>query len=224
MKDIIENMANKKVILGIFLVIILIGIIMTFTIGLNIGLEYAETTRIIINIGEDFDKQDIRQITKEVFEGKTVLIQEVDTFKDSFAITAKEASEEQINSLLEKTNEKYGLENTMEDILITNIPAHRLRDIVKPYIFPTAITTILVLVYIMVMYRKKGLLKVVLTYICGLAAVGLLFLSVLTFTRIPVNTLTMPTALAIEIICILMLMYKIDRFENIVVSKKKERK
>ena len=82
---------NKKIIIGILIAIILIaGIAITLTIGLNFDLNYQETKQIQLNLGTEFDKNDIKEITDEVFSGQKVMIQTVEVFKDAVSIRTTE--------------------------------------------------------------------------------------------------------------------------------------
>ena len=58
-------------------------------------------------------------------------------------ITVKEASEEQINELNQKINEKYGLENKIEDLYVTNNSNVKLKTIANQYKIPIAIVSII---------------------------------------------------------------------------------
>ena len=54
-------------------------------------------------------------------------------------ITVKEASEGQINELNTKINEKYELENSIDDVEVVQNANVRLRTLIKPYILPISI-------------------------------------------------------------------------------------
>ena len=53
-------MKNKKIIYIIIACIILIGAIITGFKGLNVGLKYSPNKQIEINIGKEFDKNNIK--------------------------------------------------------------------------------------------------------------------------------------------------------------------
>lgn len=137
----------KKIVQVLLICLIIAGIIVISTAGFNVGLKYSEHTEISINIGSQFNVADIEAITKEVFGNTNVLVQQVELYKDMVQITVKEATEEQISSLNDKINEKYEIENQLTDIKIVHISNVRLRSIIKPYILPISIVSIITIVF-----------------------------------------------------------------------------
>lgn len=211
---------NKKIGLGICLVIIVVGIIMIMTLGLNVGLQYSESTRIQIYMGKEIDIDDFKTTVKETLGQDKVIVEIADEFKDTIVITVKEASDEQIEELITKTNEKYELENEISDLVITNVSAYRVRDIVKPYVAPVIIALCLVTAYLLIIYRKKDLIKVAMFYLLGTVIVSLLFLSVFAITRLPINIYTMPIGLAILMIYTFIATYMISNLPDRTNQKK----
>ena len=94
----------KKVIQILLICLIIAGIVVISTVGFNVGLKYSEHKEISININKEFNVSDIRNITKEVFGNKPMIIQQVELYKDMVQISVKEASEEQVSSLNDKIN------------------------------------------------------------------------------------------------------------------------
>ena len=58
-------------------------------------------------------------------------------------ICIKDITDEQLQQVNTKINEKYNIENTLEDLVVTNVPNTRIRDLVKPYITPVMISLIM---------------------------------------------------------------------------------
>ena len=67
-----------------------------------------------------------------------------------------------VHSIINATiiNEKYKIENQLTDIKVVHIPNVRLRNIIKPYILPLSIVSIITIVFAMIVFRKLGALKV----------------------------------------------------------------
>lgn len=62
---------KKKNLIEILLgIIIIIGIILTATIGLNLDLMYLSHKSIDINLQKQFENEDVYKIAKEVFENQ----------------------------------------------------------------------------------------------------------------------------------------------------------
>lgn len=188
-------MKNKMISYIVLALIILVGIASIFAFKLNFTLMYGEHITINVYLGKAYDLQNIKEIVEETLGKQETIYQEIESFGDSIAITVKEATDEQISNLESKLKEKYEIETT-EQLLQTNRVGHvRGRDIVKPYVVPTLIATIIVFVYIGVRYIKLGTLKVVLTLLLRLVVSEALLLSVIAIIRIPIGVYTMPVAI-----------------------------
>ena len=194
------------------------------TAGFNVGLKYSEHTEISINIGSQFNVADIEAITKEVFGNTNVLVQQVELYKDMVQITVKEATEEQISSLNDKINEKYEIENQLTDIKIVHISNVRLRSIIKPYILPISIVSIITIVFAMIVFRKLGALKVAYEVAISIVAPQAILASLYAVTRIPINRLTSIISIIIFIISLVLPMVKLNKVkeEKLKEAKSKE--
>ena len=155
-----KNITKKqKMIFIILAVIIIAGIAVISTIGFNLELKMQETKKIELYIQKDFEISDIKNIVKEVIPDESIMIQKVEVFEDSVSITAKDITDEQKQSIIDKVNEKYGTELKADSTEIINIPNMKIRDLVKPYVTSFAISTVLILVYIAIRYRKLESIK-----------------------------------------------------------------
>ena len=81
--------AKSKIIVAIIILIIVIGAAVVGTQGFNFDLRNQSSQMVEFKIGKEFEVSDINQITNEVFENQQVLIQKVEIYEDSVAITAK---------------------------------------------------------------------------------------------------------------------------------------
>lgn len=129
-------------------------------------------------------------------------------------ITVKEATEEQITTLNDKINEKYEIENQLTDIKVVHIPNVRLRNIIKPYILPISIVSIIIIVFAMIVFRKLGALKVAYEVAISIVAPQAILASFYAVTRIPVNRLTTIIAIMIFIISITLPMVKLNKVKE----------
>lgn len=204
----------KKVIQILLICLIIAGIIVISTIGFNVGIKYSENTQININIGTEFKIEDIRKITNEVFGNKTVLISQVELYKDMVQLTVKEASEEQITNLNNKINEKYNLENELSDVIVTHNPNVKLRTIIIPYILPVAIVSILTIAFAMIVYRKLGVWQVLYESAMAIVAPQAILSSIYAVTRLPINRLTTVIALVIYIASITLIMVHFNKMKE----------
>lgn len=188
---------NKKILYGIISIIIIVGIVMGVTKGFNLGLNYGSNEKIEIYIGKSVNKDEIKDITNQVFEKEKVKIQTVEIFEDMVAITVKTASDEQLDKLVQLINEKYGLEYTTSDVNIIKSPNIAIMDIVKVYIIPSIIIIVIIMVYMAVRYWKLTFWKVALWTLATSVVAEALLASIYTIARIPVNAIAMPVALLV---------------------------
>ena len=140
------KMKNKLLYILIAIVIIA-GIVVGYTAKFKFSLAYDDSIRVEMYIGKDYTKADVEAIAKEAFGTKEVLIQKIEFFNDSVAITVRESNDEKLNNLVAKVNEKYGTTLAKEDLTVVDVPHYRGRDIMSNYIVPIVISAVLIIVY-----------------------------------------------------------------------------
>lgn len=210
---------KAKIIFAIISLIIVVGIAITLTVGLNYDLRFQETKKVELYLQKEFEVSDIKQITNETIPNQDVIIQKVEVYEDTVSVIAKDITEEQKTNLITKINEKYGTELSADSIQITKVPNTRGRDILKPYIAPFAIATIIILAYMAIRYYKLSSSKVVLKTILILIIAQSLLLSLIAITRMPVGRLTMPMSVTVYILTLVALT---SEFEKQLESKKEK--
>ena len=203
----------KKVIYAILICIIIAGIVIIATMGLNADIIYSKNVELDVYIGQTTNIKDIKNIVKEVFPGERVIVQEIELFQDMVSIKlADTRSEDELKSKAEelnnKINEKYGLENNVENISTIHSPKIRLRDIISPYIWPMGICTAIIFIYAMIRYRKLGAFRTLGKYIVGVFGIELLYLSLIAITRLPINQLVIPIGLLLYTLAIIVVTVK----------------
>lgn len=198
------------IILAIAMIIIIAGVIVTFTIGFNKQLRYQESQKIDIYVASEVDVDKIKNITNEVL-GRNNMVQTIEIYQDMVTIRAKSITEEQKNTIVNKVKENYEFEQTAENTEIGNIPATRIRDILKKYILPMSLSFVIILVYMTVRYHEKGMLKVMLQTIVFPAICEIILCCLIAITRMPVGVYT-PTL--ILIVYLASITYTVIRIEN----------
>lgn len=153
-------MKNKTVTLSIVIVVIIIlGILFTSIFRLNSNLLYKAHKQIDISIGKEFENEDILNIIKEVTENRQVVVQKLEVYEDMVSISIEDISDEELESLNTKINEKYELENTLANsVKVTKIPQVEFIDYIKEYIMPTIVACVIVLIYlaIYILIKKRA--------------------------------------------------------------------
>jgi len=191
---------NTIILTVLIAIILIVGAIVIATKGLAFELKYQDSQKVELNIGKEFKTEDVKQITNEVFDNQPVKVQAIEVYKDAISITTTEISEEQKTNLVNKINEKYETELKSEDIKIESIPHTRGRDIIKPYITPFIIITIIILVYLMIRYYKLNSLKVLIESIGIIALSQMVLLGIMAITRMPIGEFTIPMVLLVYMI------------------------
>lgn len=216
-------MKNKKIIYIIIACIILIGAIITGFKGLNVGLKYSPNKQIEINIGKEFDKNNIKQIVKEVIGNKEIQIQKVELYEEIVSIIVRDITDEQIEQINTKINETYGISNEIKDIIITRNGSLRISDIVRPYIFPIAISLMIIIVYAGVRFRKINIFEV-LAKIIGMNIIAeALYVSILAITRLPINNLSIPMAITIYLVITFAIFNELENKQTKIDSQPKKK-
>lgn len=214
-----EKIKNTKIIYLVAVLIIIIGIAVTCICKTNFSLEYSEHTRIDVYIGKEFNIDDIKQIAKEVFKNKEIKYQNIETFNDSIAINIKELNDEELTVLKDKVKEKYQIEEIDSNVTTMIIPHYRIRDMIKPYIIPMVITTIIILAYAGIRYLKLGAFIVTIKLLVRLIVSQAVFASIIQILRIPVGVYMVPVAILIYILTI---MATVIGYENEATRKKEQ--
>ena len=124
-------------------------------------------------------------------------------------------TEEELNTKIEelntKINEKYELENSVDDISVTHNPKIKLSSLIMPYALTIGISMIIILVFVGIRYKKLGVLKTLVTYILSIGAVEMILLSIIAITRLPINRFVIPVGLLLLIVIITILGFKNEK-------------
>lgn len=219
---------KKKNLIEILLgIIIIIGIILTATMGLNLDLMYSNHKSIDINLQKQFENEDVYKIAKEVFENEKVKVQKVELYEDMVSIIVKDATDEQLENLNTKLNEKYELENTKDDMVITEVPSVQISDLIKPYILPVSISFVIIIIYLVIymvinnrVSKKLNILKEISKAIIAIIGIELLYLSVFAITRLSVNYTTLPIGIIIYAFTTILILMNLEKQYKIEEKKK----
>lgn len=209
MKKITEN---KKILVIAILIIIIAGIVFLAVKGFNKGIIYDSATRIECYIPSGYEKSDIETITNETFSNKNVTVQDIEKLNQIVSIKIKDYSEEELENFKTKISEKYGIDKEKLEIYEIELPTTRISTIVKPYVLPVSIVTILSLVYIALRnIKNKEAIKKVIKLAITLVLVAGVYFSILVIAQIPINEYTMPIALMLYVLTLLIEVIKLNK-------------
>lgn len=116
----------KKKVFIVAIMMIIIAAFIVAAIGFNVDIKYRKHTSIIVPIGENFNTNDIKKITDEVFGKSEVVIEKSGLYDDEISIRVADASDEQIENLKNKINEKY---NVVQKIYVPIGEEYNIEDV-----------------------------------------------------------------------------------------------
>ncbi len=192
---------KNKIIIVLLVLVVAIGAFIICTNGFNLSTEYGASKKLNIAFRESFELVDVENIAKEVLgEDDIYKIDYLDTFESIVTITAKGATDEEIATLESKLKEKYKTfineedddeehdhEDETEFVQVFDIPKVNSFDLVKDYIKPMIITSIVVIAFLAIVFRKLGLLKALGLPIEIVIGVIAAYTSIIAIIRIPLN-------------------------------------
>lgn len=195
---------ESKIILLLIILFIISGIITLLVAGFEKNAIYAAGTRIEVYIPQGYEKQDILEIAKESFNGKEFAFEEVEKLNQVAGIKINKYTKEELDNFKSKISEKYKIEEDKLEIYEIKLPKTRIRTDIMPYVFPVTLVTVLSLIYVLFKsIKSKNAWKNILKIIAILAITLGIYFSILLIFRIPYGSYTMPIALAIYIITLL---------------------
>ena len=201
---------KNVIILAIAMIIVIAGVIVASTIGFNKQLRYQDSQKIDIYVASEVDVDKIKSIANEVL-GKQNMVQTIEIYQDMVTIRAKSISDEQKDSIVNKIKENYEFEQTAEKTEIKDIPATRIRDMFKKYVLPFVLSFIIILVYMVVRYRQKGILNVFAQTMAIPVLCEILLISLIAITRIPVGVYTTTLVLVVYLASITYTVIKVEK-------------
>lgn len=192
---------KNKIIIVLLVLVVAIGACIICTNGFNLSTEYGASKKLNIAFKESFELVDVENIAKEVLgEDNIYKIDYLDTFESIVTITTKEANDEKIATLESMLKEKYKTfiteeaekeENDHEDeaqiIQVFDIPKVSSFDLVKDYVKPMIIASVVIIAFLAIVFRKLGLLKALGLPIEIIVGVIAAYVSIIAITRIPLN-------------------------------------
>lgn len=200
-----KNISKKnKIVLLLLVLLIIAGTITLFIVGFEKTATYKAGTRIEVFIPNSYEKQDIINIANESFSEKEFAFEEVEKLKQVASIKIADYSEEELKKFKTSICEKYEIKEDKLELHEIQLPSIRISTAITPYVLPVALVTILLLIYVLFRNLKsenkwKIILKIVLVLVLMLGV----YFSLILITRLPFGSYTMPLALAIYIITLM---------------------
>ncbi len=205
---------KKILLLGITLLIVA-GIVVVALRGINVSLILQKHDAINLLVGKEVSITDIENICREVFGDKKVIIRKLELFNDSVNIVAESITDEEKTNLINKINEKYQTEFTVENTEVQTISNIRVRDLIRPYIRPFVISLLVILTYILIRFRKKNILKILLKTFFVVVLTEALLASIIAITRIPLVPIMINLMAIIAVIELVIIIGNLEKSSNV---------
>ena len=202
--------SKKKILLGIILLIIA-GIVVVSLKGVKVSLNLQQHEEVTVYIGKPVELKEVKNICKEVFGNKYFIVIDVDTFKDAYSINVESLTNEEKQALLTKINEKFGVNLVETDKSIKTLSNIRIRDVVKPYIKPVIISAILMVVYMIIRFRKEKVAKLLGKIFGIIILTEAVIFSIIAIARIPLSALMINLMAVIAIVELCVYINKLEK-------------
>ncbi|MCF6465919.1 protein translocase subunit SecF [Clostridium sp. Cult2] len=171
---------NRKIFYGISLAIIIVGLIMIVTKGLNYGIDFTGGTSIQIKIGKMVTVDEIREIMNEY--DKNASIVHVGNNKDEIIIKSnKDFDNAEINEIIDRFTEKFHMEK--KEFQSEKFVATMGDEIKKKALLSSFIAAVGMLVYITWRFELKFAIAAIIALIHDV----LITLSIYAIFGIPAN-------------------------------------
>lgn len=170
---------KSKIWFSISLAIILIGVVLMCTRGLNFGIDFKSGTKLVVELGDNFDKVEVDNIVKEYASDAVTKTVE----GTQYEIKSTELDETKTAELFDALKEKYTLDDSAL-VSETQIGPSVGKELSRNAIIAVLVACVAMLVYIAIRFE----------FTFGVAAIGalihdvLITLSVYAIFDIPVNS------------------------------------
>lgn len=202
---------KKKILYIVCVVLLVIDIILTATIGLKVNLYYGEGYTVTFTQENKIEMNDIKSIAKEIW-GKDFVTRKVEFFEDSVKIKVKEVNDEQIQKLCDKINEKYSSELKTSDFKQEHVSNVRILSLVEPYIIPIGISILLVMMYLAIRFRGTKQMICLLLNVISLVSIMFTLHAV---CRLPITEYTIPLFITLYGLIIILSTVEWERKEEV---------
>lgn len=170
---------KSKIWFSISLIIIIIGLGFMFTRGLNFGIDFKGGTKVVVELGKDFNKEEVDEIVKK-YAPDALTNKLEDT---QYEIKSKDLPTEKVAELFAELKETYSLEETAP-VLEDSIGAAMGKELTRNSIVAVLIACGAILIYVAIRFEMDyGVAAII-----ALAHDVLITLSIFAIFNIPVNT------------------------------------
>ena len=180
---------SKKIILLGIILLIIAGIVVVALKGVKVSMMLQQHESMSVHLGVKSSEKELKELFKDIFKDKYYVLRMVEYFDDSVNISAESITNEEKTAVIQKINEKFGKEYDPNTITVQSVANVRVRDMLKPYLKPVIISAALIIVYIIIRFRKENVLSLLGNIFAKIAVTEAVIFSVIAITRIPLSPL-----------------------------------
>lgn len=170
---------KTKIWFSISLAIILVGIVLMATRGLNFGIDFKGGTKVVIDFGDSFDKVEVDEVVKEY--SADAITKTIETTQ--YEIKSTDLDETKTSELFNALKEKYSLEDSAL-VSQSQIGPSVGKELARNALISVAVACVGMLIYIAIRFEFNfGLAAII-----ALLHDSLITLSVYAIFNIPVNS------------------------------------
>lgn len=214
---------NKKILYLALALLIIAGMLTVALKGFKVDLMLERHESINFLINKDFNVKEVKDICKEIFGNKQVVVRKVEVFSDAVNINISSITDEEKEQLVNKMNEKYGTTVDVASIQVKSIPNVRIRDMVKPYLVPVAISVLIIAAYIIIRFKKMNSLKLMIKLLVLILVTEGAIASVIAIARIPFSGILVNLMAIIALLLVIAYINKTEK-EYIKMTLEKSKK
>ena len=145
----LDFVKNKKISFIIAAVVFVVGIASFIIRGFKIDIDFVGGTEIIIEIGSDFNEDDVREVVEGVTSNNIVSsIRKSGSKNDEVVIQTKEIDSDTRSRVVEVVCEKYSLDPETALLSVDNVGASVGSKLLRDAILASGLAVVLMLVYI----------------------------------------------------------------------------
>jgi len=194
----------KTIFLAISILVIIVGITTIGVSGFEKALEYKAGTRIEVYIPEGYEQQEVMDIAKECFKTEEILFSKIENVNKVAGIKVTNYTQAQLENYLFKIAEKYEIDAEEMEYYEIVVPETKISTIINPYILPVVLITLLSLIYTIIRnYKSNNKIKISLKILGILVITLCVYFSIIALFELQFSIYTMPIALAIYIVTLL---------------------
>ena len=186
---------KRKFFYGVSIILIIGAFVSFFTQGFEQDIEFKGGTIIDVSLTQQVNEADITAIVKEVVSNEEPRVQKSEqrdesgnVIKSGVSISTSALEEDQKNLVVNKISEKYGIPEDSDQITFRTVRPTFGNEMKSRAIYATVISTIAIIIYIALVFKKVGGASAAVTAFIKLIHDLIITLMIYSVFGLPLNT------------------------------------